>query len=112
MRTCKKCGVELTIENCRVKSGRQEGYLNSYCHPCEKLYQKEYRATHKDQIKEYWKPCDRFSQRKSRRGWYNFSDYMRLNPIYFYQQFGREYTEHNVLKEYTRLDKFMKEMGI
>ena len=109
MRTCKKCGVELTPANARTK---KSGYLECYCFECEKEYQRQYRLTHKEQLKIYWQNPDRFKQKDARREWHNFKSYMRHNPFYFINIFGREYNENNVLKEYKRLDKFMKERGI
>ena len=112
MSNCTTCKIELTPDNTRFRYGHRKDKLNSFCRKCEAIKQKEYREAHKDRIKEYRVYNSSFSQRKSRRQWDNFSDYMRLNPVYFREQFGKIYTEQNVFSEYKRLDKLMQERGI
>lgn len=54
-KTCKKCGIEKSINDFRNKFEKRfnKSYLYSYCKECEKAYHKQYQKNNKEKFKRY-----------------------------------------------------------
>lgn len=78
---CKKCNVEKSIDNFRLKFEKRfnKSYLYSYCKDCESQYFKKYKLNNKEKIKEYHEKQDYKEYQKEYHKEYQKKYYKKYN---------------------------------
>jgi hypothetical protein len=90
MKRCFRCGVEKPIDEFIVNKGHKDGH-GSYCKPCDKERQKEYRIANADKLKE----CRKIWCEKNKEYVREKAKQYQKNNLDKFAKYRKKYYENN-----------------